>query len=97
MTAAALLLPREGLFFLSSQAQQFFGVQYELSGNSLGQDVGCIVLTRVPHASCVPASPGEPALFTTSLIYLSHMHHVVPRQMAMCCVKLTCSLVLQPV
>ena len=31
------------------------------------------------------ASPGEPALFTTSLIYLSHMHHAVPRLMAMCC------------
>ena len=37
---------------------------------------------HVSHASCVPASPGEPALFTTSLIYLSHMHHAVPRPMA---------------
>ena len=83
------------IFFL--RAQQFFGVQYEVSGNSIGQDVGHIVQTRVPHASCVPASPGEPALFTTSLIYFSHMHHVVPDQTAMCCVKLTCSLVLPPV
>ena len=41
--------------------------------------------------------PGEPTLFTTSLIYLSNMHHVVSRHTAICCVKLLCSLVLQPV
>ena len=35
-------------------------------------------------------------LFTTGTIsYFSHMHHVVPGQTAMRCVKLTCSLVLQ--
>jgi hypothetical protein len=42
------------------------------------------VQTSVPHASCVPASPGELTLFTTSLIYLSHMHHAVPSLMAKC-------------
>ena len=36
-----------------------------------GQKVGHTVQTRVPHASCVPASLGEPALFTTCLIWLA--------------------------
>ena len=92
----------EGMHFSRCAAPFFFhglnsSSEYSMSSQTTAWDIGHMVQTRVPRASCVPASHGEPALFTTSLIYLSNMHHTVPRQTTMCCVKLRCSLVLQPV
>ena len=55
--------------------------KYSMSseGIRLDQDVGHFVQTRAPHMAYVPASPGEPALLTTCLIYLLNMQYVVPR------------------